>query len=311
MRQLLELILLVLLTGGQAEPCSEYGCPHRPHHEPFVPAPPGHTPRCAKPGQTFCETLDHYPQQLIRFLIDKWNFDYNRVLIDESRDDFNSYRSDRTRLPGGLRVPQTGNIPVLSSTPTVPTTPLPLWRTTSFGLWPTPEYNPSARLQLSSAPANTGESFSPAASANGNLSGPSASSSSAATSASASSQSFPLPSVPDLGILGPGSGLVVEQVRSWERRGRSAAFSTGEPPFGIRKIKEGSHEAASELSGHRTLSNKLAIHNAEGRLEQQGQLDVRGESAGTGQQVHPAGAKRDLRGRHLQRLVLLANRLHE
>ncbi|XP_015609174.1 protein spaetzle 5 isoform X1 [Cephus cinctus] len=94
MRQLLELILLVLLTGGQAEPCSEYGCPHRPHHEPFVPAPPGHTPRCAKPGQTFCETLDHYPQQLIRFLIDKWNFDYNRVLIDESRDDFNSYRTE-------------------------------------------------------------------------------------------------------------------------------------------------------------------------------------------------------------------------
>ncbi|XP_046616859.1 protein spaetzle 5 isoform X1 [Neodiprion virginianus] len=86
--------LTVLVMAANPEPCSEYGCPHPPRHEPFLPALPGHTPRCAKPGQTFCERLDHYPQQLIRFLIDKWSFDYNTLLIDESRDGFNSYRRE-------------------------------------------------------------------------------------------------------------------------------------------------------------------------------------------------------------------------
>ncbi|KAK0169250.1 hypothetical protein PV328_012288, partial [Microctonus aethiopoides] len=47
--------------GSLRQPCGTYGCPHQPHYEPFIPAPPGHTPRCAKPGQTFCETPDHYP----------------------------------------------------------------------------------------------------------------------------------------------------------------------------------------------------------------------------------------------------------
>lgn len=50
----------LMVTRG--EPCTEYGCPGRPQYEPFVPAPPGHTPSCAPPGQTFCETLDHYPR---------------------------------------------------------------------------------------------------------------------------------------------------------------------------------------------------------------------------------------------------------
>ncbi|KOX75179.1 hypothetical protein WN51_12892 [Melipona quadrifasciata] len=50
------------LVNAHGEPCLEYGCPGRPQYEPFVPAPPGHTPNCAKPGQTFCESLDHYPR---------------------------------------------------------------------------------------------------------------------------------------------------------------------------------------------------------------------------------------------------------
>ncbi|XP_025270980.1 uncharacterized protein LOC105258877 isoform X4 [Camponotus floridanus] len=50
---------LMVIRG---EPCTEYGCPGRPQYEPFVPAPPGHTPSCAPPGQTFCENLDHYPR---------------------------------------------------------------------------------------------------------------------------------------------------------------------------------------------------------------------------------------------------------
>lgn len=103
MRQLpvTSVFLTLFVIGVRSEPCSEYGCPHPPRHEPFVPALPGHTPRCAKPGQTFCESLDHYPQQLIRFLIDKWSFDYNTLLIDESRDEFNAYRTEPEYHHGG------------------------------------------------------------------------------------------------------------------------------------------------------------------------------------------------------------------
>lgn len=50
------------LMVSRGEPCTEYGCPGRPQYEPFVPAPPGHVPNCASPGQTFCESLDHYPR---------------------------------------------------------------------------------------------------------------------------------------------------------------------------------------------------------------------------------------------------------
>ncbi|XP_032688599.1 protein spaetzle 5-like [Odontomachus brunneus] len=84
-------ILFSMVIGG--EPCTEYGCPGRPQYEPFVPAPPGHTPNCAPPGQTFCETPDHYPRRLIKFLVDKCSFDFSTALRDESRDDFNTYSS--------------------------------------------------------------------------------------------------------------------------------------------------------------------------------------------------------------------------
>ncbi|XP_070158872.1 protein spaetzle 5 [Polyergus mexicanus] len=87
------LISIFFLMVTRGEPCTEYGCPGRPQYEPFVPAPPGHTPSCAPPGQTFCETLDHYPRQLIKFLVDKCSFDFSTVLRDESRNDFNSYSS--------------------------------------------------------------------------------------------------------------------------------------------------------------------------------------------------------------------------
>lgn len=86
-------ILTVTLLNVECEGCSDYGCPLAPPiYEPFLPAAPGHTPHCAQPGQTFCEKLDHYPQQLINFLIEKCTFDFKTILKDESHDDFNSYR---------------------------------------------------------------------------------------------------------------------------------------------------------------------------------------------------------------------------
>ncbi|XP_076663359.1 spatzle 5 Toll-1 receptor isoform X2 [Andrena cerasifolii] len=93
MREFLGILMMITLANGHSGPCLEYGCPGRPHYEPFVPAPPGHTPNCAKPGQTFCESLDHYPRQLIKFLVDKCSFDFSSALKDESKDDFNVYRS--------------------------------------------------------------------------------------------------------------------------------------------------------------------------------------------------------------------------
>ncbi|XP_014486809.1 PREDICTED: uncharacterized protein LOC106750761 isoform X3 [Dinoponera quadriceps] len=84
-------ILFSMVIRG--EPCTEYGCPGRPTYEPFVPAPPGLTPNCALPGETFCETPDHYPRRLIKFLVDKCSFDFNTALRDESHEDFNTYSS--------------------------------------------------------------------------------------------------------------------------------------------------------------------------------------------------------------------------
>ncbi|XP_054264789.1 protein spaetzle 5 [Macrosteles quadrilineatus] len=67
--------------------CLEYGGCRRHHHAPFVPAPPGKTPSCAKHGETFCEKIDRYPTHLIRYLIDHWVYDYRTLLSDESRSD--------------------------------------------------------------------------------------------------------------------------------------------------------------------------------------------------------------------------------
>lgn len=61
-RILFSICLQASLANAYDVPCPKYGCPGRPRYEPFVPAPPGHTPNCAKPGQTFCESLDHYPR---------------------------------------------------------------------------------------------------------------------------------------------------------------------------------------------------------------------------------------------------------
>ncbi|KAF3429343.1 hypothetical protein E2986_03289 [Frieseomelitta varia] len=79
-----DLVILASLVNAHGEPCLEYGCPGRPQYEPFVPAPPGHTPNCAKPGQTFCESLDHYPrlrnlsdQHLKRSLIEGYVLNLN------------------------------------------------------------------------------------------------------------------------------------------------------------------------------------------------------------------------------------------
>ncbi|KAL1491075.1 hypothetical protein ABEB36_011728 [Hypothenemus hampei] len=56
----------------------------------YLPAPPGKTPLCAKPGFTYCEYPEHYPTELIYTLIQKWQFDHKTLIINEVRDDFNA-----------------------------------------------------------------------------------------------------------------------------------------------------------------------------------------------------------------------------
>lgn len=69
--QLPRLVLVQAVGHADSHHCRHYGgCyphaqqgpyPHGPRSSPYVPAPPGETPRCARPGATFCEAADHYP----------------------------------------------------------------------------------------------------------------------------------------------------------------------------------------------------------------------------------------------------------
>lgn len=44
--------------------------PTPPPVGPYLPAPPGHRPYCAKEGETYCENIDYYPTQLILRLLE-------------------------------------------------------------------------------------------------------------------------------------------------------------------------------------------------------------------------------------------------
>ncbi|XP_071052681.1 protein spaetzle 5-like isoform X2 [Onthophagus taurus] len=83
--------------GG--EPCS------------FSPAPPGHVPNCARPGSTYCEHPSYYPGQVIQYLLEKWKFDHTTLLMDESKDDFNTYyvhspQQDTNYFPEPIHIPK-------------------------------------------------------------------------------------------------------------------------------------------------------------------------------------------------------------
>ncbi|KAF4517263.1 hypothetical protein B566_EDAN008597 [Ephemera danica] len=91
--RVLLLVALAVHPLDSSPPCDHYGGPRCNY--PFLPAPPGRTPSCGKGGNTFCEKIEHYPMQLIRYLIERWGYDYNTLLSDESRDEF----TDRVPKP--------------------------------------------------------------------------------------------------------------------------------------------------------------------------------------------------------------------
>ncbi|CAH1142637.1 unnamed protein product [Phyllotreta striolata] len=62
-----------------AEPCN------------YLPAPPGKTPNCARPGYTYCEYPDHYPGQVITYLVKQWKYDHTTLFSSESKEDYSAY----------------------------------------------------------------------------------------------------------------------------------------------------------------------------------------------------------------------------
>ena len=51
------LLLLSLILVSAVNILSDYQ-----NKNPFIPAEPGHTPKCAKLGTSFCEYVDDYPE---------------------------------------------------------------------------------------------------------------------------------------------------------------------------------------------------------------------------------------------------------
>ncbi|XP_034238326.1 protein spaetzle 5 [Thrips palmi] len=128
---LLTVTVVVALKYDAKQPyCRNYGgCYPRaaPRDYPYLPAPPGKTPRCARPGATFCESADHYPAHLIQYLVDRWAYDFNTLLKSEDAEDFSSRfpvtysygpgPQDNATAPSGPSGPALGYRPAASYGP--------------------------------------------------------------------------------------------------------------------------------------------------------------------------------------------------
>ncbi|EEB20086.1 conserved hypothetical protein [Pediculus humanus corporis] len=101
--QIYTITVLLFLPILAANPpnCTQYGVCTQ-----FVPAPPGQIPNCAiHEGSTYCEQLDYYPRQLIMYLIQKWGYDFNTLLNNESTDEFVYRRQQEFYGPPSYRPP--------------------------------------------------------------------------------------------------------------------------------------------------------------------------------------------------------------
>nr|ATU82945.1 secreted Spaetzle-like protein [Pristhesancus plagipennis] len=72
---------LLLGLSNSSPPCHLYGCEHY-----YLPAPPGKTPPCAKPGKTYCENVEQYPTHVIQYLVERWQYDYNTLFTSERKE---------------------------------------------------------------------------------------------------------------------------------------------------------------------------------------------------------------------------------
>ncbi|GAB6025584.1 hypothetical protein CHUAL_011312 [Chamberlinius hualienensis] len=57
----------------------------QPPSGPYVPAPPGQRPYCAKEGQTYCEEIEYYPTKIVLHLLE--STDLENLLVNEGETD--------------------------------------------------------------------------------------------------------------------------------------------------------------------------------------------------------------------------------
>ncbi|XP_055911536.1 protein spaetzle 5 [Eupeodes corollae] len=81
-------VILVYFASVFSTPpsCGLYGSPPCQ----FLPAPPGQTPSCARPGRTYCEHVDNYPTYLIKHLVHKWGYEAKSIIVDETWEEFDA-----------------------------------------------------------------------------------------------------------------------------------------------------------------------------------------------------------------------------
>ncbi|KAG5678040.1 hypothetical protein PVAND_007747 [Polypedilum vanderplanki] len=93
------IMLFVEYNFASPPPCgNSYG------HQPclYLPAPPHETPKCATKGATFCETIEGYPENLIRKLLKNYEKD---ILADETKVEF----SAKKETPYKYNIPSYGH----------------------------------------------------------------------------------------------------------------------------------------------------------------------------------------------------------
>nr|XP_032290775.1 protein spaetzle 5 isoform X2 [Drosophila virilis] len=85
---LLSHVILACISAAFSTPpsCGLYGAPPCQ----YLPAPPGQTPNCARPGKTYCEHVANYPTYLIKSLVRKWGYEAASLLVDETWDEFSA-----------------------------------------------------------------------------------------------------------------------------------------------------------------------------------------------------------------------------
>ncbi|OXA59153.1 protein spaetzle 5 [Folsomia candida] len=83
----LSITIFASISEGGYPPNEGYGG-YEVKKYPYLPAPPGETPGCAKGGVTYCEKIDTYPMEVISYLLYKWGRTYQQFISSESNRDY-------------------------------------------------------------------------------------------------------------------------------------------------------------------------------------------------------------------------------
>jgi hypothetical protein len=84
----LGLRVAIVVGGYQPNTYGGYGGYVEVKPNPYLPAPPGETPPCAKHGATYCEKIETYPMEVISYLLYKWGRTYEQFIKSEADQEF-------------------------------------------------------------------------------------------------------------------------------------------------------------------------------------------------------------------------------